>query len=398
MNIYTHFKQELQSEMSTIMFARNTIHIDTLEASKNKAFKREIEVLTFLIGINNDGRTGSCMPPTHCEAECSPGCGDNHVCVLSIMADCGVCPLSKCLSRTSLGFPLLPTSSQKGVSTPTSQNKDTESSDDLGSIIGSVVGALVGMGLIAAAVAYLYLKKSESKKKHLPFAFSAATSPQPLPPNDCAPPQTTLSIYTASKLETDKEPEDPNLQALPSSCSSRFMGFPHSPRSTQVKQRSSINITHNLASTAKNTDTSMQILEANHLSRNSLHSNLPTTAAHTISGDPSYHSRVLYGSSHHVPQKPVYSNSGDQSSLTTMDTYARQRRSYGSQAQTTRFSPVSAETRQNHDDSMRIELPSPDVYDQKSNSVVREMIMESYTTDNYSTHHFPAIPHNKPSM
>ncbi|OBZ89942.1 hypothetical protein A0J61_02006 [Choanephora cucurbitarum] len=384
MNIYTHFKQEFQSEMSTIMFARNTIHIDTLEAR-----------------INNDDRTGSCMPPTHCEAECSPGCSDNYVCVLSIMADCGVCPLSKCLSRTSLGFPLLPTSSQKGVSTPTSQNKDTESSDDLGSIIGSVVGAFVGMGLIAAAVAYLYLKKSESKKKQLPFAFSTAISPQSPPPNDCVPPQTTLSIYTASKLETDKEPEDSNLQALPSSCSSRFMGFPHSPRSTQVKQRSSINITYNLASTAKNTDTSMQILEANHLSRNSLHPNLPTTAAHTISGEPSYHSDVLYGSSHHVPQKPVYSNSGDQSSLTTMDTYARQRRSYESQAegvQTTRFSPVSAETRQNHDDSMRTELPSPDVYNQKSNSVIREMIMESYTTDNYNTHHFPAIPHNKPSM
>ncbi|KAI8352068.1 hypothetical protein BD560DRAFT_449971 [Blakeslea trispora] len=387
MNIYTHFKQDFQSELSSIMFPRSSIHINALEA-------------------NNADRTGSCIPPTQCEAKCSPGCGDDYVCVLSIMADCGICPLSKCLSRASLGLPPLPTSNQKDTSNtkarnPSNKSTQADSSDDLGTVVGSVVGALIGMGLIAAAAVFLYIKKSKSKKNQLPLAFANPSLPQL---DDHVPPQTTLSIYTASKVEAEKEYVPSILQALPSDSSSRFMGFPQFPdptnHSTQTRQRPPLNNMYSSTFATNNKDTNMHTLETDSSPRDSSHSHLPNNTIHAVpmSEEPSHLNHFEALRSSYVSQKPLYSNSVDQASLTTLDTHARQRRSYGSQGQgtlTAHSSPVSTDTRQNQIDSMRLELPSTDPFAQKSNSVIREMIMENYTTDSYNIQQFPAIPSNK---
>ncbi|KAI9485179.1 MAG: hypothetical protein EXX96DRAFT_544179 [Benjaminiella poitrasii] len=102
--------------------------------------------------------------PSNCSASCTPGCSINDVCTLGTMVVCGVCPDSKCISRTVLGLP------------PVSSNNPTSAISDNGnnstsSLVGGLVGGLLGGGLILGVMAYFFIYRRRNNKNRLPLAF-----------------------------------------------------------------------------------------------------------------------------------------------------------------------------------------------------------------------------------
>ncbi|KAI7902084.1 uncharacterized protein BX663DRAFT_561676 [Cokeromyces recurvatus] len=103
--------------------------------------------------------------PLNCSASCTPGCSSNEVCTLGTMVVCGVCPDSKCISRTVLGLPPInsDTTTTTDSSSPSSNNKKN-------GLIGGLVGGLLGGGFILGTMGYFLIYRRQ-KKNRLPLAL-----------------------------------------------------------------------------------------------------------------------------------------------------------------------------------------------------------------------------------
>ncbi|CAO3643338.1 unnamed protein product [Mucor fragilis] len=74
------------------------------------------------------------------------------------MTTCGVCPVPKCVPRSTIGLPDI------------SDTTDSGSSSNAG-LIGGLVGGILGAGLIVGVLIFLFIRRRIKKKNNIPLAF-----------------------------------------------------------------------------------------------------------------------------------------------------------------------------------------------------------------------------------
>ncbi|KAL7317597.1 hypothetical protein PS15m_003933 [Mucor circinelloides] len=95
---------------------------------------------------------------TDCSSTCSPSCSGNNVCTVGTMTTCGVCPVPKCVPRSTIGLPDIVDST------------DSSSPSNAG-LIGGLVGGILGAGLIVGVLIFLLIRRRIKKKSTIPLAF-----------------------------------------------------------------------------------------------------------------------------------------------------------------------------------------------------------------------------------
>ncbi|KAF1803216.1 hypothetical protein V8B55DRAFT_1503560 [Mucor lusitanicus] len=95
---------------------------------------------------------------TDCSSTCSPSCSGNNVCAVGTMTTCGVCPVPKCVPRSTIGLPDI------------EDTTDSGSSSNAG-LIGGLVGGILGAGLIVGVLIFLMIRRRIKKKNTIPLAF-----------------------------------------------------------------------------------------------------------------------------------------------------------------------------------------------------------------------------------
>ncbi|KAI8643428.1 hypothetical protein BD408DRAFT_414895 [Parasitella parasitica] len=96
---------------------------------------------------------------TNCSSVCSPSCSGNDVCTVGTMTTCGVCPVPKCVSRSTLGLPNI------------EDSQTAKSSSSNAGLIGGLVGGLLSAGLIIGVLVCLFIRRRNKRKNSLPLAI-----------------------------------------------------------------------------------------------------------------------------------------------------------------------------------------------------------------------------------
>ncbi|KAL9555028.1 hypothetical protein MBANPS3_002538 [Mucor bainieri] len=96
---------------------------------------------------------------TDCSSTCYPSCSGNNVCAVGTMTTCGVCPVPKCVPRSTIGLPDIEDTS------------DSSGGSSNAGLIGGLVGGILGAGLIVGVLIFLMVRRRIKKKNSIPLAF-----------------------------------------------------------------------------------------------------------------------------------------------------------------------------------------------------------------------------------
>ncbi|CAM0139929.1 unnamed protein product [Umbelopsis sp. WA50703] len=99
--------------------------------------------------------SNNCLP-ANCVNLCNPACSSNMICTVSIMSQCGVCPVPICVDPATIN---VPSSSSSGSSSSSSSNA---------ALLPGLVGGLVAL-LVIAVIAFAAIRYKRRKAQGLPF-------------------------------------------------------------------------------------------------------------------------------------------------------------------------------------------------------------------------------------
>ncbi|KAJ2963001.1 hypothetical protein NQZ79_g1972 [Umbelopsis isabellina] len=133
----------------------------SLSASKSTASVTTTTKLSLAPSTTPD----NCQP-SGCQAQCTPACSEDQVCSLATMQQCGQCPPSRCVNKSTLDLP---------SSKSSSPNLSSSSSSSIPLIVGLTVG-LGGGFLLLLALFLCWRRKTRRKAEHQNLILPTTTS------------------------------------------------------------------------------------------------------------------------------------------------------------------------------------------------------------------------------